>query len=91
MKIGNIDDAADIFVTLGNIDKFGSRYLTEGGEVTRSLGNGLWEIKKNKNRLYYCYNIGNKVYMLHACYKQKGKAEKNDLAIGIKRMREMIK
>jgi phage-related protein len=27
--------------------------------------------------------------MLHACYKQKGKAEKNDIDLGKRRMKEI--
>jgi len=55
------------------------------------LSRGLWEIKKRKHRFYYVYCRENKVYMLHACFKQKGQAEDVDLNIGRKRQKEIEK
>jgi len=76
--------------TIDTVDLVGASYLVSGGEDTRTLGNGLWEIKKSKHRLYYVYCIENRVFMLHACYKQKGKAEKKDIDIGKRRMKEIL-
>jgi phage-related protein len=90
-SIDDIDETADIMETLDNIDEKGACYLLSGEEVTRSLGDGLFELKKSKHRMYYLYCNGNHVYMLHACYKQKNKAEKNDIEIGKKRMKEIKK
>lgn len=89
MKIDDIDEAAEILITLNQIDLNGSIYLINGNEVIRYLGNALWEIKKGKNRFYYCYIRGNKVYILHACAKQKNKADKRDFVLGHKRMKEI--
>ena len=89
LTIDNVDEAADIMESIDCIDREGATYLTNGGEITVSLGNGLWEIKKSKNRLYYIYCNQNRVFMLHACYKQKGKAEKKDIDLGRKRMKEI--
>lgn len=75
--------------TLDLIDKNGAKHLVYGGEVTRPLGDGLWEIKKGKHRIYYVYCIRNRVYVLHACFKQKQKAEEKDIRIGRARMREI--
>ena len=90
-SIDDIDETADIMETLDNIDEKGACYLISGEEVTRSLGDRLWELKKSKHRLYYLYCSGNRVYVLHACYKQKTKAEKTDIEIGMKRMKEIQK
>jgi phage-related protein len=89
LQIDDLQEAADIRETLANIDEEGARYLIDGGEITRSLGDGLWEIKKEKHRFYYVYCSGNIVYILHACYKQKQKAEKCDIELGRKRMIEI--
>jgi phage-related protein len=90
LKIDNLDEVADIMETIETVDLVGASYLISGGEDTRSLGNGLWEIKKSKHRFYYVYCLGNRVYMLHACYKQKGKAEKSDIDTGKRRMKDIL-
>ena len=52
---------------------------------TRQLKSKLWEIKFYANRIMYVlYDEGN-VYFLHACQKQKNKAEKFELEKAIKR------
>ena len=89
LTIDDVDEVADIMETMECVDQEGAIYLINGGENTRLLGDGLWEIKKGKNRLYYIYCSQNRVYMLHACFKQKGKAETNDIDLGKKRMKEI--
>jgi len=89
LSIEKIDEVADIMETIERIDRKGAKYLTSGAEFTVPLGSGLWEIKKSKNRIYYIYCKQNRVFFLHACYKQKGKAEKKDIIIGKKRMKEI--
>lgn len=86
-QINDINEMSDILATLEDIDDKGAKYLRSGEENTRCLGEGLFELKMSKHRLYYIYCSGNRVYMLHACYKQKGKAGQKDLAIGKKRMK----
>jgi len=46
---------------------------------TRQLRGKLYEIKHGVNRVMYVIKDGNNVYFLHACQKQKGKAEKFEL------------
>lgn len=88
-QIDDIDEAAEIYETLDRIDREGACYLVHGNEKTRTLGDGLWEIKKSNNRIYYIYCSHNRVFMLHACRKQKNKAETNDIDIGKRRMKEI--
>lgn len=88
--IDDIDEAASIVHMLDQVDQLGSVYLLSGDVSTRKLSNGLYDIKYSKHRIYYMYFDNNKVYLLHACYKQKNKAEKKDLEIGIKRMKEVL-
>lgn len=90
LKLDNVVDAHDILETLDRIDMEGASYLITGGETTRSLGDGLWEIKMSKHRLYYIYCCEKRVFILHACFKQKQKAESKDIEIGKKRMKEIM-
>ena len=55
------------------------------GLNTRKLVGKLWEIKFFGNRIMYIIYDKNVVYFLHACKKQKGKAEKYDLDKAVKR------
>ncbi|MCH4200558.1 MAG: type II toxin-antitoxin system RelE/ParE family toxin [Clostridium tyrobutyricum] len=57
---------------------------------TRQLRSKLWEIKFNyKDRFMYVVADKNNFYILHACKKQKGKAEKIELDKAIKRAKEL--
>jgi len=55
---------------------------------TRNLRGKLWEIKFSQNRIMYIVADADNIYFLHACKKQKGKAEKTDLDKAIKRAKE---
>jgi len=55
---------------------------------TRQLKGKLWEIKFSDNRIMYVIVDKDNVYFLHACKKQKGKAEKFELDTAIKRAKE---
>jgi len=52
---------------------------------TRQLKGKLWEIKFSKNRIMYIVKDEKCIYFLHACQKQKSKAEKFELEKAIKR------
>ena len=55
---------------------------------TRQLRGKLYEIKYSDNRIMYVIQDGDNVYFLHACQKQKGKAEKFDIDTAIQRAKE---
>lgn len=58
---------------------------------TRQLDGKLWEIKfRRHNRIMYILIDKDSIYLLHACKKQKGKAEKFELETAKKRSREII-
>ena len=47
---------------------------------TRQIENKLWEIKfRRHNRIFYILLDRDNIYLLHACKKQKDKAEQQDL------------
>lgn len=56
---------------------------------TRQLKKKLWKIKFSKNRLMYVLEDSENLYILHACRKQKGKAEQFELEKAIKRAKEL--
>jgi len=56
---------------------------------TRQLRGELWEIKFSQNRIMYVIADSENVYFLHACKKQKEKAEKFELNTAIKRAKEV--
>jgi len=56
---------------------------------TRQLRGKLYEIKYTDNRIMYVIKDGENVYFLHACQKQKGKAEKFELNTAISRAKEL--
>lgn len=57
---------------------------------TRQLRKKLWEIKFfDDNRLMYVVADDDNFYILHACKKQKGKAEKFELDTAIDRAKEL--
>lgn len=53
--------------------------------ATRQLVGKLWEIKASQNRVMYVIVNNDVVAFLHACKKQKGKAEKKELDKALKR------
>ena len=55
---------------------------------TRHLKGKLWEIKFSQNRIMYVVKDRENIYFLHACKKQKNKAEKFELETAIKRAKE---
>jgi len=55
---------------------------------TRQLRGKLYEIKYSDNRIMYVIRDFDNVYFLHACQKQKGKAEKFELETAINRAKE---
>lgn len=58
---------------------------------TRQLEAKLWEIKYPRhNRIFYVVINGETMYLLHACKKQKGKAEKFELDKAKNRAKEII-
>ena len=70
------------------------RKISEDGVIaletlnTRHLRGKLREIKFSQSRIMYVVQDSKTIYFLHACKKQKNKAEKNELETAIKRAKE---
>ncbi|MHB1314233.1 MAG: type II toxin-antitoxin system RelE/ParE family toxin [Christensenellales bacterium] len=56
---------------------------------TRHLRDKLWEIKFGYNRIMYVVANMNNIYLVHACKKQKGRAEKYELDLALKRIKHI--
>ena len=59
------------------------------GTVCYYLFRRLYEIKYGANRIMYVIKDGDNVYFLHACQKQKGKAEKFEIETALHRAKEL--
>ena len=61
---------------------------------TKALGDGLFELRiKGKDsiaRLFYCFVIGKKIYILHGFIKKSNKTPKKELEIALKTMQEVL-
>jgi phage-related protein len=61
--------------------------------VTRKLIDKLWEIKtgtRRQQRIFYCTMSGDNLVLLHACKKQKEGAQRGDVDLAHKRMKEVL-
>ena len=56
---------------------------------TRQIKGKLWEIKLSQNRIMYIIADKENIHFLHACKKQKGKAELFEIDTAIKRAKEI--
>lgn len=84
------NESAEGFRIIRSLENYGFTALER--ENTRQLRSKLWEIKFNyKDRMMYVIADKENLYILHACKKQKGKAEKFELDKAIKRAKELEK
>lgn len=74
----SLAESAEGYFILEELEKRGIDFL-ESIE-TRQIENKLWEIKfRMHNRIFYVLLDRDNIYLLHACKKQKDKAEQHDL------------
>jgi phage-related protein len=84
------NERAEGLTILGKLEEEGLEALKVLN--TRQLRGKLWEIKfYDDNRIMYVVADGDNMYLVHACKKQKGKAEKFELDTAVKRVRELEK
>lgn len=83
-----IRESAEGYYILECLEKEGQSFLAN--LTTRQIERKLWEIKYPKhNRLFYVLIDDENIYILHACKKQKGKAEKFELDKAKRRLSEI--
>lgn len=61
---------------------------------SKALKDGLFELRiKSKDkiaRLFYCFALGKRIYILHGFIKKSNKTPKNELAKALKIMQEIL-
>lgn len=76
------------YFIIERLEREGTKFLETLN--TRQLERKLWEIKYPRhNRIFYVLVDQENIYLLHACKKQKGKAEKFELEKAKKRAKDI--
>lgn len=82
-------ESAEGYFIIKSLEKEGAPFLEMLN--TRQLEGKLWEIKFYRhNRVMYFLLDKENLYLLHACKKQKGKAEKFELDKAKQRLVELV-
>ena len=82
----DVAESTEGYFILAELKKRGMDFLDSAN--TRHIENKLREIKfRRHNRIFYVLFDEENIYLLHACKKQKGKAEQQDLDKARKRAR----
>ena len=67
--------------------------LERGNELrepfTKSVGDGLLELRAQSYRIFFCFRPGNKIVLLHAFRKKSQATPKREMALARKRMLEV--
>lgn len=88
-KLDIIESVEGYFI-LEELEKRGIDFLNSLN--TRQIEAKLWEIKfRRHNRIFYVLFDNDNIYLLHACQKQKSKAEQHDLDKARNRAKEITK
>jgi phage-related protein len=69
-------------------------YLQERGSqlrepITKSMGDGLYELRVHAYRIFFCFRPGNRIVLLHAFRKKSQATPRRDLDLPRKRMQEV--
>lgn len=56
---------------------------------TKSLGDGLLELRVQAYRIFFCFRPGNRIVLLHAFRKKSQATPQQELALARKRMQEV--
>lgn len=82
-------EMAEGYYILEMLELEGKRYLDTLD--TRQIEGKIWEIKfRRHNRIFYVLLNEESLYLLHACKKQKGKAESFEVKKAKNRAKEII-
>lgn len=83
-------DQVDIAADFKILYEFG---IMHPSLITRKLKGKLWEIKtgtRHQQRIFYCLVNADGIVLLHACKKQKEGAQRGDVDLAYKRMKEVL-
>ena len=83
-------EAVEGYYILEHLELGGYEFLTS--ITTRQINDKLWEIKYPRhNRIFYAVLHEETMWLLHACKKQKGKAERFEIEKAKRRMKYISK
>jgi phage-related protein len=85
---------ADRIIIAGDLELIREYGIVAAPVVTRKLLEKLWEIKtgtRHQQRIFYCVMTGDALVLLHACKKQKEGAQRGDVDLAFKRMKEVLR
>jgi phage-related protein len=83
----------DRVIITGDLEQIRDFGIMAAQVMTRKLIEKLWEIKtgtRHQQRIFYCVMSGDALVLLHACKKQKEGAQRNDVKLAYKRMKEVL-
>jgi phage-related protein len=83
----------DRVIITGDLEQIRDHGIMAANVVSRKLIEKLWEIKtgtRSQQRLFYCVISCDMLVLLHACKKQKQGAQRGDVDLAYKRMREVL-
>lgn len=83
----------DIAAITADLESIRDKGIVSAPVTTRKLKEKLWEIKtgtRNQQRIFYCLFDENGIVLLHACKKQKEGAQRGDVELAYKRMKELL-
>jgi phage-related protein len=85
--------SADRVIIAGDLQLIRNYGIMAAPVITRKLIEKLWEIKtgtRHQQRIFYCVVTGDALVLLHACKKQKQGAQRGDVDLASKRMKEVL-
>lgn len=87
-RLTNSEKAEGYFI----LEMLGTKGMTYLESLnTRQIEGKIWEIKfRRHNRIFYILLNEDNLYLLHACKKQKGRAEKFELKKAKTRAKEIL-
>jgi phage-related protein len=57
--------------------------------LSKSLGDGLFELRVKSSRIFYCFRPGGVIVLLHGFSKKSQKTPQREIDTAIRRMREL--
>lgn len=85
----SVEESAEGYFILEKLEECGVEFLQSIS--TRQIESKLWEIKfRRHNRIFYILLDDDNMYLLHACKKQKGKAEQHELGKARSRLKKLL-
>lgn len=79
-------DRASVRARIGFLGEVGNRAREP---LSKSLGEGLFELRVKASRIFYCFKPGRVVVLLHGFNKKSQKTPKSEIDIARRRMKEV--